>query len=221
MQDVSDMLQLSEVAIHQLIDAENLPSYRLDNRTCFDRMEIEAWLLNQQRSGLMTKGTDLRYAATRTPLGAHRYSLSRALHQGGVIQSLPGKNKEAVIRNAAANISLNLDLDPEILSELLIDRELLMSTALGGGIALPHTRDFLLKKDVVAIAFLEEPVSYGAPDEKPVDTLIFLFASDNRCHLHLLAKIARFCQDENNLAMLKSRPSEEVLLRHIKAWEQH
>src|SRR5207244_3368095 len=105
----------------------------------------------------------------------------------------PGKTKEDVIRHATKAIADKMALDAEVLTDLLLDRERHQPTSLGHGIGIPHTRDFLLNnsQDVVSVVFPEHPLDYGAPDGQPVHTLFFLFASDDKKHLHLLAKIAR------------------------------
>ena len=67
--------------------------------------------------------------------------------------------------------------------------------------------------------FLEEPISYGALDGKFVHTLFFLFASNDKRHLHLLAKIAHLSQQSQAIAFLETRPTKEHLLTFIKEWE--
>lgn len=96
-----------------------------------------------------------------------------------------------------------------------------MPTALSNGVGVPHTRDFLLQEsfDVVAVAFPEHPIEYGALDGQPVHSLFFLFACDDKRHLHLLAKLAHLSSNLENLAYLQSNPSKVQLLDYIKNWE--
>ncbi len=98
----------------------------------------------------------------------------------------------------------------------------MMPTALNNGMAVPHTRDFLLDAhyDVIAIAFSENPVDYGALDGKPVHTLFFMFASDDQRHLHLLAKLAHFTMQESTREFLQTHPDKLTLLRFVKEWER-
>ena len=110
-----------------------------------------------------------------------------------------------------------------MLIELLVDRENLMPTSLNCGIGAPHTHDFLLKDhhDAVAIVFPEKPINDGALDGKPVHTLFFLFACEDKRHLHLLAKIAHLSSQPETLAILSQKPSKEALLEYIKEWESN
>jgi nitrogen PTS system EIIA component len=138
-----------------------------------------------------------------------------------VLTDIPGRTKEEVIRNSMKQLAEQLNLDADVLTELLLDREKLMPTALNQGIGVPHTRDFLLSgpQDVVAIAFPRHPVQYGALDGQPVHVLFFLFACDDRRHLHLLAKIAHLASQPAAIQLLQKQPSKEQLLAHVKEWE--
>jgi PTS system nitrogen regulatory IIA component len=46
-----------------------------------------------------------------------------------------------------------------------------------------------------------------------------LFASNDKRHLHLLAKIAHFISEQESLDYLKTKPSKQELLDYIKKWE--
>ena len=96
-----------------------------------------------------------------------------------------------------------------------------MPTALSNGVGVPHTRDFLLQEsyDVIAVVFPRKPIEYGALDGKPVNTLFFLFACDDKRHLHLLAKLAHLSSKAENLSFMKKHPSKPELLDYIKNWE--
>jgi nitrogen PTS system EIIA component len=87
--------------------------------------------------------------------------------------------------------------------------------------AVPHTRDFVLTltHDVVIFAFPEKPIPYGALDGEPVHTLIFLFACNDKRHLHLLAKIVHLSSQKHIRKMLQDKPNKEKLLEFIESWE--
>ena len=155
--------------------------------------------------------------------GTHQFSLYRALHRGGIFTDIPGTTKEELIRNTMVHLAKHLELDADVLTELLIERENLQPTALNQGLAVPHTRDFLLssRHDAVTIVFPETPIPYGALDGKPVHTLFFLFACSDKHHLNLLAKIAHLSSNPDAIALFNSRPNKEKVLAFIKDWEAH
>lgn len=214
--DVATLLNVSEETIHQWIKDRKIPFYRLKNEIQFNREEIDNWVIHSQNDHVEEFSFDPQYSG-----GLQQFSLFRAIHRGGVIFDIEGSTKEDVIRNSMTQIADSLDLDADVISEMLLDRERLMPTALNDGVAVPHTRDFLLSRayDVVTVAFPKEPVAYGALDGKPVHTLFFLFASKDTHHLNLLAKIAHFCNQKPVQEFLKTQPSKEAFLKYVKEWE--
>ncbi len=225
LKDVAELLNVSETTIRRWMTESKIPYYRMNNQFRFSRSEIESWVLSCKQA----KGKFSPFAASASPadnqerLGTHQFGLFRAIHRGGVWSDVAGNTKEELISTAMKLIAKDLRLDAEVLTELLLDRERLMPTALSNGIAVPHTRDFLLQEafDVVAVVFPKKPIEYGALDGKPVHTLFFLFACDDKRHLHLLAKLAHLCSQSENLDFLKKRPSKEQLLEAIKGWESN
>ncbi|HEY4831539.1 MAG TPA: PTS sugar transporter subunit IIA, partial [Waddliaceae bacterium] len=118
-------------------------------------------------------------------------------------------------------IASDLNLDADVITDLLLDRENLQPTALNNGIGLPHTRDCFLSagQDVVTIVFPSKSIFYGALDGLPVHTMFFLFACEDKRHLHLLAKIAHLSSQPSALQLLRSRPGKANVLEFVKEWE--
>lgn len=224
--DVSEMLNVSETTVRTWLTEGKIPAYYINDSYRFNRMEIEDWIMKKKGkdsrgSSSSPSATEYEVSAGNTQGGSKQFSLYRAVNRGGVLYDLEGSTKEEIIRNAVSKIAAPLGLDAGVIGDLLLDREALQPTALCNGIAIPHTRDFLLNAhyDVVAIAFLKKPVDYGALDGKPVHTLFFLFASDDKKHLHLLAKIAHLSSQLNSIDLFQKRPTKEYFLEYIKSWE--
>jgi PTS system nitrogen regulatory IIA component len=223
--DVAELLNVSESTIRRWLSEGKIPAYRLNSQYRFSLIEIEEWVMkqkmgNDQEAAPFSAKAVLKEDATPTSkTGLKQFSLFRALHKGCIIKDVPGTTKEAVIKAAVRKFARDLNLDADVVTELLLDRETLMPTALNHGFAVPHTRDFLLSTDTICVVFPSKPIEYGALDNQPVHTLFFLFASDEKRHLHLLAKIAHLASSPETQKLLKSKPSKETLLNHIKVWE--
>lgn len=240
--DVSDLLNELETTVQNWLIEGKIPAYRINQNNTnpfdfdqyrFSRCEIEDWVMNQ-KNGTNQPGALSFMGSSKSHVeegnipphisgGNKQFSLFRAIYKGGVLHNVPGNTKSEVIRHAMKMIAADLDLDEEVISDLLLDREALQSTALNNGIAIPHTRDFLLDAhlDMVSVVFPEKPIPYDALDGKPVNTLFFLFASNDKRHLHLLAKIAHLSSQKATLTLLNTKPSKEVLLEYIREWESN
>src|SRR5262249_35471326 len=150
----------------------------------FSVAEMENWLISHKlvkphdMPPFTTDAQTKVEKANKSQGGSKQFSLFRAVHKGDVLHHIPGKTKEEVIRTTMRRVARNLHFDAEVATELLLDRESLMPTALNNGIGVPHARDTLLgsNDDIVLAVFPEEPLDYGALDGQPVHTLFFLFA---------------------------------------------
>lgn len=223
LKDVADLLNVSEITIRRWLADGKIPAYRINHQYRFNREEIENWVLSHKLGHGHTPHNEQPNQGTprATKGGIKQFSLYRAIHKGGVLHNVPGNTKEDVIRNSMRILAKELNLDAEVLAELLLDRENIQSTALNNGIGIPHTRDFLLSAhfDAVTIVFPEKPIAYGSLDGKPVHTLFFLFACDDKMHLHLLAKIAHLSSQNDTINFLTSHPPKEAVFDYIKQWE--
>jgi PTS system nitrogen regulatory IIA component len=209
--DLAELLSVSEDTVQEWLEEGKIPFYLLNEEHRFSRVEIENWILHCQN--LESPAVSSR--------GTQHFCLYRALHQGDVLTDIEGSTKEELIRSAAEIIAPKLNLDKEVLSELLLDREKMMPTGLNHGLAVPHVRDFLRKGpfDRVFVVYPKMPLIYGSLDGEPVHTLFFLFASHDRGHLQLLAKLSHLGLQPQALALLKQKPLKKELLDFVRQWE--
>ncbi len=211
--DVAELLNISEKTVEKWIAEGKIPAYQIDQEYRFSPSEIEDWIMEQKLG--------VQFEPDRQEAGNMQYGLYRAINRGGVLDQLQGVNKQQIISQTMDYMAKNFELDAAVLTDLFLDRERMMSTALGHGIAVPHTRDFLIDThfDVITVVYPKQPIEFGALDGEPVHTLFFLFASEDRHHLQLLAKLAHINVGERAREFFKSRPSKQELLDFIKRWE--
>ena len=77
----------------------------------------------------------------------------------------------------------------------------------------------MAKKTHIYVVYPKEPLEYEAFDGKKVHTLFFLFASSDKDHLHILAKLAHLTRDEKTREFLAKKPSHFELMQRIKDFE--
>jgi nitrogen PTS system EIIA component len=113
-----------------------------------------------------------------------------------------------------------LDQEEEPLRRL-VEREAAATTALGGGIAIPHARTPHCPAPCLAAARLDPAVDFGATDGIPVDMVFLLLGPPEAPgeHVRLLARIAKLAQRSGVLADLRSaaddRELREILGREL------
>jgi nitrogen PTS system EIIA component len=220
-EEVSELLNVSQTQLRRWISEGKIPVYNINQQYRFNRQEIEAWVMRQKLEKQSLTQEEKEEKSASKKVGFNRFGLFRALSKGDIYTDIEGDTKQQIIKETTKRIASKLNLDPEVLAELLMDREKLVPTAIGHSFAIPHARDFLLRShnDIVTIVLLKKPIPWGALDGQPVHTVVFLLASDDKRHLGLIAKIACLASDQNVRKLLQSEHSKDVLIESVKEWE--
>lgn len=138
--------------------------------------------------------------------------LARYFDREHVFLDVEGNSKRDVIRKLTALMSKRKMIANEHLVQKAIwERENVMSTAIGEGVALPHARLPNLKTPVLCFFRLKSPVDFSSPDNKPVQMLFLELTdlNDDGMQLNLIAHVARFISSEENRQRLLSCKKEE------------
>ena len=146
-------------------------------------------------------------------------NLSELIHRGGVYFNVKGKTPQEIYSTISKAAHLPAELPSETLFAELCQREELMSTAVGNGIALPHPRYPLLKKmdeQRIIVCFLDNPLIMNAPDAKPVYVMLILLTSSSQVHLKVLSQLAFLFQKKEFRSILEKKPSEPELITAVK-----
>lgn len=101
--------------------------------------------------------------------------------------------REAVARLVDVLAQEGALADPADVVAEVMRREAEGSTAIGGGLVIPHARCAAVPAVRVAVATLAEPLAVPSEDGQPVDVVILLVgpAGDPRQMLRVLARLAR------------------------------
>lgn len=150
-----------------------------------------------------------------------RHSLFHALERGVLLEKMRSSNSLALIKEATGAIADFLGIDRDLMQELLITREKKISTAIGEGVAIPHTNSYLVAEEMGSVSLVKPQVAFdfGALDQKPVHSCFFLFASNLARHTALQKKIALFCNEKEHRDLLCSFKSKRELLDRVREWE--
>lgn len=216
--DVARLLDVSTQTIYKWIKEENFPAYRIKDRYRFNRVDVLEWATSKKvhfRPELVHKSDAAESAISEI-------SLEKALEAGGVHYNVPNHDKVSVMRAVVSRLPLPSDVDREFAAQVLLARESLGSTAIGEGIAIPHTRNpivFHVDQPLLTLCFLEKPVDFDAIDGLPVHTVFALICPNINSHLGLLSHLAYALKDPAFKRMLNARASREELLAQLKKIE--
>lgn len=137
------------------------------------------------------------------------------LRRGGVLHDVQGSTPQEIYKSACSNLEIPSEITREELYDALCDREQILTTAVGNGIALPHPQYPIIKDDSnqrVFVCYLKEPVSMNALDNKKVFVMFIILSSNVQSHLQIIAKLARLIRKETFKSALEHRAEINVLL---------
>jgi PTS system nitrogen regulatory IIA component len=213
---VAAIFDVPEGRIYRWVHDDGLPSRQVNGNQYFNRTELLEWATVRRVS---FDPDLLRGAEGGTTSGE---LLVDALSIGGIITDLTSSEKSEVLKKVVDRMRLPDGFDRSVLTQLLLAREAAGSTAVGGGIAIPHPRHPVVLpvgSPSLTLCYLEQPVQFGALDNQPVDTLFVLVSPTIRAHLRMLARIACALRDESFVAVLKRRGKSDEVLKEVRRVE--
>jgi PTS system nitrogen regulatory IIA component len=131
----------------------------------------------------------------------------------GIVPSLRVRSKKHLLQELSAMAARAVGIDAGTIYEALHQREMLGSTGVGKGIAIPHQRLAGLKSIYCMFAKLDEPVDYESSDGEPVDLVFLLLAPEmaGADHLKALARISRLLREPLATEKLRSSRKKSAL----------
>ncbi len=214
--DAARLLGVSEATLYRWLKSGELAATRVDDQYRFNRVDLLEFA--------QARRLDIPDELLRPDdEGPEAPSLAGAIRTGGVHRDVAGDDKPTILRAVVDLLPLPRAVDRVLLHKVLLAREALGSTGLGGGIAVPHPRNPIVLRvpggAAAAICYLARPVDFGAIDGKPVHTLFTLVSPTTRAHLHLLAVLANALRDPAVGAKLAARAGADELLPEIERVE--
>lgn len=123
--------------------------------------------------------------------------LASILSLAQVVVQVDATSKKRAFEEAGLLFENMHGLSRAMVTDSLFSRERLGSTGLGHGVAIPHGRIKGLKAPMAAVFQLAKAIGFDAPDEQPVNLLIFLLVPESATqkHLEILSEIAEMLSD--------------------------
>jgi PTS system fructose-specific IIA component/PTS system nitrogen regulatory IIA component len=152
------------------------------------------------------------------------YKLSAVFHRKVLTEDLRSTDREGVLREL---LELIVEADGlerknlEPLLRLLLDREKIGSTGIGGGVAIPHIKTELVQDVTGAVGRSEAGIDYNTIDGEKAH-IFFLFLSpkeQNEVHLDVLKKISALVRNKLYIQFLRNARKKNDILDVLKEAE--
>jgi len=214
--DITKLLNVAEGTVSRWIKQRGLPAQRVGGQYRVNRAELLEWATANQLRVSLELFDHLEGDSESVP------SLAEALGIGGIHYGLQDSDKNRALRALVQILPLPDGIDRELLLRLFLAREASASTAIGDGIAIPHVRNPIVlhvARPAVTLAFLSQPVDFGALDRKPVHVLFSIISPTNRIHLQLLSRLSFALHDGKLRETVARQAAREEILQEVRRVE--
>ncbi|OQX25506.1 MAG: PTS fructose transporter subunit IIA [Desulfobacteraceae bacterium IS3] len=140
------------------------------------------------------------------------------LQKEAVIVNLNSKDKKSLVEELAKPVARIAGISHEELVRVLMERERLGSTGIGGGIGIPHGKIKGLLSLAMGFGLSRRGVDFESMDGRPTHIFFLLVTPENSTglHLKLLARISRILKNEPFKEKLLNAANSEDILNIIR-----
>lgn len=219
-------LRIPEQTLRDAVKYGEVPCRKQGGEVIFDADELDAWgsrrILSLAHKTLAPEHT----AATRRDVKqcTDDLLLPQLLKVQYVALDCTAKTRKSILHDLVDMADrLELLCDPADLLAQLEAREAFSSTALPGGIALPHPHHpdpYLIMEPFMLVARTRKPIWFGAEDDAATDLFFLICCGENMRHLHVLARLCMMIRDTELLAGLRAAETAEDFIETAFAAER-
>lgn len=212
--DLKDLLNINEKTLNEWIRDKNLPTYKINHQYHFNVTEIKEWVL-KNNIPVSSRFFDMD---SGSPL-----DLPLLIKKGGIFFDIDGETPMEVIKNAVNMMPIPPEVSKDMVTLSLLEREEMMPTAIGKGIAIPHPRNPIIAdigNESVTLCLLKKPVDFNAPDNERVTAMFIILSANSKRHLQILARISNLCRQNDLIDHIRSKYPADVILTAIEEKER-
>ncbi len=205
-------LHLKTADIKQLLKYNEIPHLNAGGRITFIRREIDAWasqrILSYSHDHLAAYHKHSSSVVQKHDLSSDHALMPELLKSSNIVMELESKTKSSLIRSLV-DLAERTELVnyPDDLRDSMFERESMCSTALGGGVAIPHPTHhdpYNFEDSFVLYARTIRPIPFGSADGEPSHHFFLLCCQDERIHLHVLARLSMMCYRTDLIMQLET-----------------
>jgi mannitol/fructose-specific phosphotransferase system IIA component (Ntr-type) len=136
---------------------------------------------------------------------------------------LEARTKDNVLRELVQVITRNSDDEPEEVLRAVREREAVLSTGIGNGVAIPHGKSAMVPELVMAAGRTAAPVEFDSLDGQPVQLLFMLVGPETAAgpHIKALSRISRLIRKDSVREQLINAQTAEEFYQGLKDAEDN
>jgi PTS system nitrogen regulatory IIA component len=140
------------------------------------------------------------------------------LDRRSILPDLKARNKKGILEELVVPVAEIAGVSQKELAKVLMERERLGSTGIGGGIGIPHGKMKNLESLVLGFGLSRKGVDFESLDGQPTHIFFLLITPENNTglHLKLLARISRILKNDPFKSRLLGAADGDEILGIIK-----
>lgn len=153
--------------------------------------------------------------------GTQPATIGTLLSEENVHLGVEASDKSELIRELISSLYANSADVIDDVTQAVLDREALLSTGVGYGVALPHAKTTAVDETRMLFAVMAAPIEYNAFDGQPVN-LVFLMVGpprSSRMHIQTLGRVSRILNDQEVRDQLLNAQSRSEVINIFESTE--
>ena len=138
--------------------------------------------------------------------------------KAAILDDLKSQNKKGLLEELVVPLAGSTGLNSDDLVRVLMERERLGSTGIGGGIGIPHGKIKDLESLVLGFGLSRKGIDFESIDGEPTHIFFVLITPEDSTglHLKLLARISRILKNDQFKERLLNAADQDEIFEIIK-----
>jgi len=217
LEQLATYLQRDVREVSKMASRGHLPGHKVSGEWRFAPAEINYWI-ETQLHGYSDKELTVLDKAAEQPV------VIPLLSEATIAVPLPASTRASVLKELVTLAEQSWQVyDPEAILNAIKQREEMGSTALAGGIAIPHPRRPLpaaLGESVIAFGRTASGIPFGSTHGGLTDLYFLVCCRDQRTHLGVLARLSRMLRRPEFVDALRTAVTAAEAYQVIDAAER-
>ncbi|WP_027358639.1 PTS sugar transporter subunit IIA [Desulforegula conservatrix] len=217
--EIADYLEISRATLERWIYQGKIPVSLRDNSCEFDLRILQKWAASRKINFKLDHykspfANDLQNKQDRF--------LSDSVRIGGIFYNVEADSLESVLKKISGLAPVSGIEARDILAQSIMEREMIRSTGVGMGIAIPHIQKpmpDIFPQSFVTVCFLKNPIDFLATDGKLVTVIFLLVASSPQKHLQLLSRLSFCLKNKDFMDLIAKCPNVEEFISVLTSLE--
>jgi PTS system nitrogen regulatory IIA component len=207
--EVAIYLKLAEKTIHRMLQKGEIPCFKVASQWRFSKRMIDQWLKSKLNN---PPRDEISRLLENEP---ELVPFTRMCSPDMIIERLESDTKENVLLQLIQPLVAGgyVEEGNDFLNRLM-ERESMISTALGRGLAFPHIRnpqEYANAVPAVVVGRCPEGVDFTSLDGKPTYLFFLIFSTNISVHLRITSRINRILLNGELIdEILKAATKEEI-----------